>query len=69
LANDVYPDLKAVWEKVVAYKRDKSLYDHDISAPSASTIKKQESGTKMSISISTATKNVKFDAYAFVDDN
>ena len=69
LANDVYPDLKLVWEKVVAYKRDKDLYDLDISAPSASIIKKQESGTKMSISISTATKNVKFDAYAFVDDN
>lgn len=71
LANDVYPDLKQVWEKVVAYKRDKDLYDLDISAPSASIIKKQESAAKMSISISTATatKNVKFDAYAFVDDN
>lgn len=71
LANDVYPDLKAVWEKVVAYKRDKDLYDLEISAPSASIIKKQESAAKMSISISTATatKNVKFDAYAFVDDN
>lgn len=69
LANDVYPELKTVWDKVVAYKRDKCLYDHEISVPSSAIIKKQESGAKMSISISTTTKNVKFDTYAFVDDN
>lgn len=62
LREKVYTPLRTVWDKLVAYKADRNLYDAEIgnaAAPSAST------SEKVSISISTASKHVKLDSYAF----
>lgn len=81
LQRDVYPELRQVWEKVVAYKLDKSLYDQEVTcssgnsknkdiqmAASTNSIDRQEV-PKLSINITTATKNVKFDTYAFIEED
>ncbi len=74
LQNDVYPELKQVWEKVVAYKLDKTLYDKEVTVASSSiqTNKNKDEHQRISINISTATatttKTIKFDTYAFIDD-
>lgn len=69
LQDDVYTPLALVWEKVKAYKTDKSIYDVEITTPPprVSTTTDQ----KVSISISTSVKNekaIKLDRYAFIDD-
>lgn len=70
LRDDVYTPLALVWEKVKAYKLDKSLYDMEITTPPTRVSTTTE--PKVSISISTSVKNdkaVKFDKYAFVDES
>ncbi len=74
LQNDVYPELRQVWEKVVAYKLDKTLYDQEIAcalpvSKNKDQVTVKDELPKLSINISTATKNVKFDAYAFIDED
>jgi putative phage-type endonuclease len=75
LQRDVYPELKHVWEKVVAYKLDRALYEQEVTCATSNKNKDVATKTnndempKLSINISTATKNVKFDAYAFIEED
>ena len=73
LQNDVYPELRQVWEKVVTYKLDKMLYDQEVANCLTTPSNKNKDHAKndqpkLSINITTATKNVKFDTYAFIDE-
>ncbi len=68
LREKVYAPLRVVWEKLVAYKADRSLYDAEIrTAPAAS---KASAPDKVSISISTASRTSapKLGSYAFRED-
>ncbi len=66
LRDKVYTPLRTVWEKLVAYKADRALYDAEICTP---VVSKAVGSEKVSISISTSSRSVaKLESYAFRED-
>jgi hypothetical protein len=67
LRDKVYAPLSVVWEKLVAYKADRTLYDAEICTR---VVSRTARAAKVSISIATSSRTTapKLESYAFRED-